>query len=161
MSDPRIIEGLRASPFAAELEPAELETLAGEMTLHEFKEGEVLVAEGTADSHLYVVVEGVLGTVKCFGTPDAEKLTRVPAGALAGELAFIDGAVRYASLVALKPAVALGLDRSRLEALVDRHPQLVYHVMCAIVRVVHEVQRRLSMQSAELTNYVFKVHGRY
>jgi hypothetical protein len=26
---------------------------------------------------------------------------------------------------------------------------------------VHELQRRLSMQSIELTNYVYKQHGRY
>jgi len=29
------------------------------------------------------------------------------------------------------------------------------------VRVVHELQRRLSMQTTELTNYLYKTHGRY
>jgi hypothetical protein len=29
------------------------------------------------------------------------------------------------------------------------------------VRVVHDLQRRLSMQTAELTNYLYKTHGRY
>jgi hypothetical protein len=33
--------------------------------------------------------------------------------------------------------------------------------MCAIVRTVHRVQTRLSLQAAELTNYVTKQHGRY
>jgi hypothetical protein len=31
----------------------------------------------------------------------------------------------------------------------------------AIVRVVHEIQRRMSMQTAELTNYLYKTHCRY
>jgi hypothetical protein len=26
---------------------------------------------------------------------------------------------------------------------------------------VHQIQRRLSMQSAELANYIYKQHGRY
>jgi hypothetical protein len=33
--------------------------------------------------------------------------------------------------------------------------------MRGIVRIVHEVQRRLSVQNAELTNYLYKTHGRY
>jgi hypothetical protein len=33
--------------------------------------------------------------------------------------------------------------------------------MRAIFRVVHVILNRLAMQSSELTNYVFKVHGRY
>ena len=39
--------------------------------------------------------------------------------------------------------------------------RLVYRVMRAIVRVVHDIQRRLSMQTTELTNYLYKTHGRY
>jgi hypothetical protein len=33
--------------------------------------------------------------------------------------------------------------------------------MRAIIRVVHQAQRRLAMQQAELTNYIYKQHGRY
>jgi len=33
--------------------------------------------------------------------------------------------------------------------------------MRAIFRVVHVILNRLAMQSSELTNYVFKVHGKY
>ena len=33
--------------------------------------------------------------------------------------------------------------------------------MRAIVRAVHQIQRQLSMQSVELTNYIYKLHGRY
>jgi CRP-like cAMP-binding protein len=55
----------------------------------------------------------------------------------------------------------LGLSRGDLEALLDRDPQLVYRIMRAIVRIVHDIQRRLSMQTVELTNYLYKTHGRY
>jgi len=51
--------------------------------------------------------------------------------------------------------------RADLEGLLETQPKVVYHVMRAIVRVVHEIQRRLSMQTAELTNYLYKTHGRY
>jgi hypothetical protein len=33
--------------------------------------------------------------------------------------------------------------------------------MRAIVRAVHQIQRQLYMQQGELTNYIYKQHGRY
>ena len=92
-------------------------------------------------------------SVSCFGS-GAE-------GDFVGELSFIDGTRHYASVVALAPTRVFGLERERLEALLQTHPEIVYHVMRAIVRAVHEIQRRISMQSAELANYIYKQHGRY
>ena len=54
-----------------------------------------------------------------------------------------------------------GLEREKLESLLTARPDIVYKVMRAIIRAVHQVQRRLSMQSVELTNYIYKQHGRY
>ena len=38
---------------------------------------------------------------------------------------------------------------------------VVYLVMRAIIRIAHNIQRRLSIQSVELSNYIYKQHGRY
>ena len=68
----------------------------------------------------------------------------------------------YASKVALGDTQVLGLEREKLESLLDdADPVIVYRVMRAIIRVVHQIQRRLSMQQAELSNYIYKQHGRY
>ncbi len=161
MTEAAIYEGLLNSKLAVELNDAERRTLAGSMTLRDLKQGEILVSEGTADDHLYVVVSGVLGVVKAAGTDNEVTMSAKRPGDVAGELSFLDGATRYASLVALNDTRVLGLSREALEALLERHPKVVYHVMRAIVRVVHDIQRRLSMQTAELTNYLYKTHGRY
>lgn len=161
MSEAGIFEGLSASRLAVELNEDERRTLAGAMTLRDLKHGEVLVQEGSADEHLYVVVSGVLGVVKSAGTENEVTLNAIRPGAVVGELSFLDGSTRYASLVALSDSRVLGLTRDALEGLLATHPRVVYHVMRAIVRVVHEVQRRMSMQTAELTNYLYKTHGRY
>ena len=60
-----------------------------------------------------------------------------------------------------RPGRVLVLEREKLESLIDSHPRILYRVMCAIVRTVHRVQTRLSMQASELTNYIVKQHGRY
>lgn len=161
MTDATRLEGLSKSRLAVELNDEERRVLAEAMTLRDLKHGEVLVPEGSADDHLYVVVSGVLGVVKGAGMEEEVTLNAIRPGDVVGELSFLDGATRYASLVALSDTRVLGLSRSDLEGLLETNPKVVYHVMRAIVRVVHEIQRRLSMQTTELTNYLYKTHGRY
>jgi CRP-like cAMP-binding protein len=161
MTEAGIFEGLSTSRLAIELNDEERRTLARAMTLRDLRHGEVLIREGSADDHLYVVVSGVLGVIRGVGMEEEVTLNAIRPGDVVGELSFLDGATRYASLVALSDTRVLGLSRSSLEGLLDTHPKVVYHVMRAIVRVVHEIQRRLSMQTAELTNYLYKTHGRY
>ena len=161
MTAAAILAGLSTSRLAVELNDDERRILAGAMTLRDLKQGEVLVPEGSADDHLYVVVSGVLGVVKGAGMEEEITLNAIRPGNMVGELSFLDGASRYASLVALGDTRVLGLSRADLEGLLETNPKVVYHVMRAIVRVVHEIQRRMSMQTAELTNYLYKTHGRY
>ena len=158
---PSLYAALRASRLCPELDDAECEKLAKVCTLRVLRQGEMLVQEGTSDSHLYIVVHGTLGVVKNAGTADAVTLNTLAAGDFAGELGFIDGLERYASLVALGEVQVIGLEREKLESLLPTDPVVVYHVMRAIIRTVHQIQRRLSMQSVELSNYIYKQHGRY
>lgn len=156
-----IYRALRASRLAAELSDEQCRMLAEAMELRDLREGEVLVREGAPDEHFYLVVSGFLGVVKNAGTSDQVTLNTLSAGDFAGELSWLDGEKRYASLIAAAPTRVIGLERARLEALLDKDPLLVYRVMRAIVRVVHQLQRRLWMQQSELSNYIYKQHGRY
>ena len=82
-------------------------------------------------------------------------------GDLAGELGFMDGRPHYAALRATGPTRVVCLVREDLESLLDRQPQIVYRVMRAIFRVVHVIMNRLAMQNSDLTNYIYKVQGKY
>ena len=154
-------DALKGSRLGPELSDQQLDSLAPLITFRSLSDGEVLVAEGTSDNHLYVLVQGALGVVRNAGKPEALTLFTLTAGDLIGELSFIDATPHYASLVAMGPTRVFGLEREKLESLLDSHPQVVYRVMRAIVRTTHQIQRRLSMQSVELTNYIYKQHGRY
>ena len=67
MSEAAILEGLSKSKLAVELNDEERRVLAAAMTLRDLQHGEVLIREGSADDHLYVVASGVLGVVKGAG----------------------------------------------------------------------------------------------
>jgi len=159
--DPALLEAVRGCRLAAELTPEQTARLASLMEMHVLPAGHLLALEGTGDQRLYVLLHGTLSVVKARGQPEENVLATLVAGDLAHELGFVDGAPRYASLVAASEARVLVLERDRLESLLDSEPRIVWRVMCAIVRAVHQVQRRLALQAAELAHYVYKTHGRY
>jgi len=161
MTDQSIVDALRSSQLATELSDEQTRTLANNLAFRDLEPDEVLVAEGTSDNHLYVMVSGALGVVRNAGTAEEITLFTLSAGDLVGELSFLDGTRHYASLVAIASTRVFGLEREKLESLLPTHPQIVYRVMRAIVRTVHQIQRRLSIQSVELTNYIYKQHGKY
>jgi CRP/FNR family transcriptional regulator, cyclic AMP receptor protein len=161
MTDQVVFEALRGTRLAGELDESQCRTLAGAVSLRALKNGELLAREGTVDNHLYVILDGTVGIVKNAGTPEAVTINTMGKGDMIGELGFMDGLELYASKVALGEMKVLALERENLEALLHTHPDIVYRVMRAIIRDVHQIQRRLSMQQAELSNYIYKQHGRY
>jgi CRP/FNR family cyclic AMP-dependent transcriptional regulator len=161
MTDQALVEAVRQSRLGAELAADQAVTLAGHLAFRDLQRGDVLVRQGTSDDHLYVIVRGALGVVRESGTAEPVTLATLTAGDLVGELSFIDETPHYASLIATSPTRVFGLERQRLEALLASEPLIVYRVMRAIVRAVHEIQRRISMHATELTNYIYKQHGKY
>ena len=161
MADQGIVEALRASQLGTELSDEQARTLATIVAFRDLAPGEVLVPEGTSDNHLYVIVKGTLGVIRDPGNHEPVTLFTLGPGDLVGELSFIDGTKHYASLVATSPTRVFGVEREKLESLLHAHPEIVYRVMRAIVRTAHQIQRRLSMHSVELANYIYKQHGRY
>jgi CRP/FNR family cyclic AMP-dependent transcriptional regulator len=161
MTEQGVFEALRASQIGSELSDEQARTLSSIVAFRDLTPGEVLVPEGTSDNHLYVIVKGVVGVIRNAGEDNPVTLFTLGAGDLVGELSFIDGTRHYASLVAVSPTRVFGIEREKLESLLEAHPEIVYRVMRAIVRTVHQIQRRLSMQSVELANYIYKQHGKY
>ena len=82
-------------------------------------------------------------------------------GEMAGELGFIDGLEHSAALRAIGDCEVFSLKREKFELLMNDDPDLVYKVMRAIVRTVHSILRRMNIQYVEMTNYIYKQHGRY
>ena len=158
----RKLELLRNSALAVELTGDQCAVLADVVSLRTLADGEVLVKQGASDNHLYVIVSGALAVARQTEA-DGQwlNLNLLTKGDLAGELGFMDGRPHYAALRASGPTQVLSLEREKLESLLVREPIIVYRVMRAIFRVVHVILNRMAMQTSELTNYLYKVHGKY
>ncbi|MCC7327680.1 MAG: cyclic nucleotide-binding domain-containing protein [Burkholderiales bacterium] len=161
MTDLDKIEALKNSKLGAELSAEQARVLSESVRHRELADGEVLVAEGERNNHLYVIVSGNLRVVRNAGAADEVTLFVLTAGDLVGELSFIDDTEHYASLVSRGNTHIFGIEREQLEGLLKTDADIVYRVMRAIIRTVHQIQRRLSMQQVELTNYIYKQHGKY
>ena len=162
MADQLKYDLLRGSVLASELSDDECALLADLITVCNLADGQILVDEGESDNHIHVVMDGVLGVAK-QSKPEGKwvNLHVLTKGDLAGELAFMDGSPHYAALRATGPTRVFSLEREKLESLLDEHPWTVYRVMRAIFRVVHGILNRMAVQTSELTNYIFKQHGKY
>jgi CRP-like cAMP-binding protein len=143
------------------LSKEQCERLAPFIRVRGLSGGEFLLHEGHRDDSLQVIIKGKLEVVKQTGAGEWVTLHVLREGEMAGELGFIDGLEHSAGLRALGDCEVLSLERDKFESLIHQDPELVYQVMRTIVRTVHGILRRMNIQYVEMTNYIFKQHGRY
>lgn len=155
-----LADAVLASPLGRELTPKEAEVLAALVTTRELADGEVLLQEGSADTHLHVILSGRIAVAR-RRNDGWHVLHTLDAGDLVGELSFLDDEPRYATLLAAGPTRVLALKRADFETLVESEPRVLYKVMRAITRVARSVQQRLSRQMLDLQDYLFRTGAKY
>lgn len=152
---------IAGSSLGAELSDNEIEVLGALVHERSLADGEFLFEDGTTDDSLHIIVTGKVEVVKRTGDDSFASLAVLREGELAGELSFIDGAPHTVGLRALCETHVLSLKREAFEGIVDSNPQLVYKVMRAVARSAHRIVHRMNTEFVELSNYIFKQHGRY
>jgi len=167
-ADDLILQTLHNSTLGEELRDAEIEALARIITVREYRAGEVIVQQGDTNQQselrdtLLILASGeVEATAVTNG--ETNTLHLLKQGDLAGIIGFVGGNVAQvsANVVAKTDSKVLLLDRTRFEALLNSQPAIVYYVMRGIVRHVHGIVRRMNMQSVEMSNYLYRIQGRY
>jgi CRP-like cAMP-binding protein len=149
------------SSLGSELSQEEAGVLAELMGYRDVVDGEMLIDEGATDDTLHVLLSGKLEVVKHTGAGETASLAILRPGALVGEMSFVDGAVHTVGLRALCDSRVLSLRRKDFEGIIEQHPKLVYKVMRAVTRSAHRIVHQMNHEFIELSNYIFKQHGRY
>jgi len=156
--DDRVIH---QSPLGQELSDEECRTLTHIMGIRRLKDGEILVREGEANSSMHVVIAGQLAVTTTTQGGETVTLYVLKPGEFAGTRAFVDRTPRKATLRAMGESEVYVLDPDPFEALLGGHPHLVFSVMRAIFRSVHNLLMRIDMENEQLVNYINRQHGRY
>jgi len=158
-----VMDTLRTSTITEELSDAEVEIIAGLFKVQDYKSGEIIVQPGDElPDNLYILAHGDI-EVKIESSGEESTIHVLKPGDLAGIITFVGGAASdiSATLYAVGKTKVLTMARAEFEKLINSHPMIVYKVMRGVVRNVHGIVRRVNSQSAELSNYIYRTHGRY
>ncbi len=99
-----------------------------------FSRGETIIAAGEQDRALYLLTEGTLG-VRLAG--DSQKTFKaIDAPSVVGEVAFLDGGPRSATLYAISDGELLRLRLESFETLAAREPELSRAILFDLARIV-------------------------
>ena len=158
-----VMDTLRNSTITEELSDAEVEIIKGLFEVQDYKTGEIIVQPGDKQpDNLYILAHGDI-EVKIESGSEESIIHVLKPGDLAGIITFVGGAASdiSATLYAVGKTKVLSMARAEFEKLINTHPMIVYKVMRGVVRNVHGIVRRVNSQSAELSNYIYRTHGRY
>ena len=143
-----------ASALGAELTDEELRTLCDVVHVRQIPKGEIMISEGDSDDRLYVIASGKIEIYRVGDAGHEIVLQRLGPGRITGELAFIEGLKRTASVRAAEESCVISLRRDQLESLLPDHPWLVYKLMRSVVRSAHATVRDLDTAYTDFVRYV-------
>jgi hypothetical protein len=138
-------QGMVASPLFSDFSSEELVEVIKGLELLTYEAGDVIVAEGAPGDSLFVLTTG---TVKAFvKDPDGHyhKVREMYEGAFFGEVSILTGKPRSATITAATACELLALDRTSLDAITERQPNvltILKHFCEARLGSVDEVQIR-------------------
>jgi CRP/FNR family cyclic AMP-dependent transcriptional regulator len=107
----------------------------------DFEAGDEIVRAGEHERALYLLVDGTLG-VRAAGS--REPFKQIDAPSLVGEVGFVDGGPRSATLEALGPGTIVRLDFGAFERLADAEPALGHRMLLELARVLAARLRMLT-----------------
>src|SRR5262249_4821873 len=130
-------------PLFEALEPQELAALADDMTERFFPSGDAVIRRGDSGESMFIVAEGTLDVYSRAGENSHEVLLgHLEPGEFFGEMSFLTGDPRPATVLAATDVVAYEITKQDLDPIVRGRPALAE----VIGRVVAE--RHMSEQRA-------------
>jgi CRP/FNR family cyclic AMP-dependent transcriptional regulator len=162
--DERIHKALHNSGLVDDLLDYEINLLAGLITVQYFEAKEFVTElnDHFFKESLMILVEGQIQVTATVNNEPVLLDLETP-GDVARIISFVGGSMMNVSakMKIRKDSVVLLLPRAKLESMLHTYPSIVYGVMRNLVRHVHGVVRRKNAESAQLSNYFFRMNGRY
>jgi CRP-like cAMP-binding protein len=126
-------EGAEDLLFMPEATAADWAQVFAHAEPYDFAPGDEIVRAGERERALYLLVDGTLG-VRAPGA--AERFKAIEAPSVVGELAFVDGGPRSATLEGLSAGTVVRLDMDGFERLAAAEPELARRFLLDLARVL-------------------------
>jgi CRP/FNR family cyclic AMP-dependent transcriptional regulator len=105
--------------------------------------GEYLIREKDLSRDFYVLISGKMEVTRTLYAGDEKELGFIEPGEFFGEMAFLDGSPRSASVVCREKAVVFKLSREAFQHLVAKKPRIAYK-MINVVAIMLTLRLRKS-----------------
>jgi diguanylate cyclase (GGDEF)-like protein len=126
------------------LSAAERQALIEDAAEHIYPAGHVIIAEGTLDDRIFIILSGRVRVVEAAADTLAEAvLGGLGEGDLFGELAALTGRARSATVIAIERTRCLAVRQEHFVSGLERVPDLAMGVLRVLARRLHDADRRL------------------
>ncbi len=152
MVDPK---SLRDYLFFADLSDDELTAVSQIVKRKDFKLGETVFKDSEDGNSLYLIKKGEVKA--CKTAPDGElfTLTLMKDGDIFGEMSFLDGRPRSATIVAISDLETYVLEKNDFDTLVESNPRMVFKLLKNIIFIIHSIVRGMNSRYVEMVNYMW------
>ncbi len=159
-----IIHALHQSALVSEFRESEIGILLPLLSTRHYRRGEFIARPGTCDltDALLILVEGRV-EVSAMVEEEPMVMHLKDPGDIARVISFVGSNMMKidATIEVIEDCTVLLLEREKLETLLDTHPVIVYNVMRGLVRFAHSLARHKSAETQELSNYFYRINGRF
>jgi CRP/FNR family transcriptional regulator, cyclic AMP receptor protein len=129
-----LAQTLSAQSLLAGCAPEELADIAARGTVRSFKPGTSIILQGDPGDTLWIVLSGLARVSMVAANGREIVLDYAERGAVLGEIAFLDGGERTATVEAIEPVEALGLTQAAFAEIVGKHQGLAMRLLQAMAR---------------------------
>ena len=126
--------------------PAEVQLLAHFMAVYRADPGVEIIREGDGGDFMLMVLEGKVEVLKRDRWNSPQLLATVEGGRTLGEMSMIDGEPRFATCVAIEPALIAVLDRENLARIIVEQPLLGAKILMELVLMLSQRLRATSQR---------------
>jgi cAMP-dependent protein kinase regulator len=113
-----------AIPLFASLTQMEFMEFAGLMTVHTLGPGHIVVREGDKGKSVYIIASGSVKVYTTMLSGERVDLAKLWPGEFFGEISFLTGKPRTATIETLEDSTILEVTEERLRQLVEKHPRI-------------------------------------
>ena len=141
------------SPMLENFSLPEIRLLSHFMQVFRAAPGVEIIREGEPGDFMMLLVEGRIEVFKQDHWNTPHRIAVLEAGATLGEMSMIDGEPRFASCIAVEPAVVTVLSRASLARIIIEQPMLGAKVLMELALML---SRRLRETSSRLVMFLDK-----
>src|SRR3954468_13262936 len=130
-----------------DLDNRSLEAIANAAVEQRYEPGQEIVRQGDTGVGAFIIRSGKVEIVQDRGGKE-EKIATLGPGDVFGEMALLDEFPRSATVRAVEPTTALGIQRWHFKGILESHPQLALALLPILTRRIRSAEGSLPQQAA-------------